>query len=114
MKYELAKRLKEAGFPQTIDRGDTYFSDSKEPCLNELDKMGEETVLQENNPIRLPTLSELIEACGEKFAGLTYDKDFNNWHTQVWMPNGMKAESLNVSSTPEEAVALCWLALNEK
>ena len=57
-----------------------------------------------------PTLSELIEACGEEFYGV---------HTthHGYKAYGGKIDSLTdegFGSTPEEAVANLWLELHEK
>lgn len=86
MNYELAKELKEAGFPQMdID----------------------ENLSGEPRPYR-PTLSELIEACGEEFYKLT--KQVEGWYAM-----SMSAlKEIGPCPTPEEAVARLWLALNKK
>lgn len=89
MNYELAKKLKEAGFPKQLTKG-LYFP----------------------NDVYLPTLSELIEACGEGFHNLEKFKI-------KWMANGCKYPDENNTylvegSTPEEAVANLWLVLNKE
>lgn len=81
MNYELAKKLKDAGFPQD---GIGQFIDVK---------------------LASPTLSELIEACGDKFRGLSKRA---NWRAQDVM--GIE----EFGDTPEEAVANLYLALNNK
>lgn len=92
MNYALAKELKEAGFPQT---GNGEF----------IDAIGIGPVLG-NNDVYVPTLSELIEACGEPIT--------------LWiMSNRTDAqkggtEIMETGTTPEEAVARLWLALNKK
>ena len=105
MNYELVKKLKDAGFPHTCNTycRDGYYGD--EVCCS-----SEHTM--ERDKICVPTLSELIEACGEKFMGL------------VKFEKGFKASGFDKKSdhpvhvkdgdTPEEAVATLWLALNEK
>lgn len=91
MNYELAKKLKEAGYPQEynpkydIGGGSAPGSD-----------------------IRKPSLSELIEACGDRIWSITR-------HGNIWQTNfkdGMGGESSG--STPEEAVTNLWLELNKK
>ena len=62
MQYELAKKLKDAGFPQ-LDYS----------CiLQDL----EDVAIQDKNDSSVwyykPTLSELIEACGEEFDAVKY------------------------------------------
>ena len=143
MNYELAKQLKEAGFPQNFDIGDwfytervnkhiwekprcigglkthlkykTYKESYKEVpececdwCLTVLGEMGIEKV------IKIPTLSELIEACGEDFQKLEKiisDRLGNKWQ-------GVGGEGIRdieiEAKFPEEAVAKLWLKLNEK
>ena len=87
MNYELAKQLKDAGFPQ-VDLGGFNFGDD----------------------LNYPTLSELIEACGKNgnnyFAAL-YNQ-MSEWQaTSIYNDEGK-------GSTPEEPVANLWLALNKK
>lgn len=102
MKYELAKRLKDAGFPQDYSEGilNGNFAFKK-------DKMA-----------YAPTLKELIMACGEKYNGyefvLTYSID--GWFCNYFDDNfdGMSELKNGKGKTPEEAVANLWLALNEK
>jgi len=102
--YELAKELKDVGFPQK-GKGETFQ-------LN-----WAETTTASGNTAYIPTLSELIEACGEGFTkllrcrviqidteGVTYmfrAIDFNGLSTELYR-------------TPEEAVARLCLALNKK
>jgi hypothetical protein len=91
MTYELAKELKEEGFPQ----GDNY---------NPVHRIFEGDVYD-------PTLSELIEACGESFANL------RRWPDQTFsaftFPNKIGVSEPYTGSTPEEAVARLWLALRK-
>lgn len=103
--YELVKQLKDAGFMQKIG---THSFDSVRLIL-EGKELGE--------PCYIPTLSELIESCGEKFTSL--------WKMQEgWQAKYMKGIIDNSSnpvviirgngSTPEEAVARLFLELNKK
>lgn len=103
MKYELAKQLKEAGFPYKIytccDNTDTEHecrADKSDCILKTLNSH---------------TLSELIEACGEKFGFLSKVQGENSFIAQV--PGGI-VQFKDKSSTPEEAVAKLWLELNKK
>ncbi len=110
MTYELAKQLKDAGFPN-IRIGD-YFehtmgshSDTRdsEPCYCNQDK--------------LPFLSELIEACGEDIIGLT--RMWQGVYLKGWgaIYSARSIDSFHScieGSTPEEAVAKLWLELNKK
>ncbi len=93
MTYELAKKLKDAGFPQ-----------------NGFDK--EPLTWQEKHHAYFPALSELIEACGAEFKELMRvphpHLDKNPWYCRGW------ETEIFEGSTPEEAVANLWLALNNK
>ena len=85
MDYELAKALKDAGFPQSGD-SQLWFSD-----------------------VYIPTLSEIIEACGEDFGSLTkvvYDS------VDKWECRDRTGYIEIVEHTPEEAVAKLWLELS--
>lgn len=92
MTYELAKQLKDAGFPQ---KENTYWKNER----------GEGTL-----GVYAPTLSELIEACGEEFYSirkqtLKYCAESVASDDRFFQAKG---------STPEEAVANLWLELNKK
>jgi len=91
--YPLAVELKNAGFPQK--QGEAYL-------------MGENhEIVYDLAPYR-PTLSELIEACGEKFYQLT---DMGIGWTAI---DNVERWHRGDGKTPEEAVARLWLALNKK
>jgi hypothetical protein len=93
MNYELAKKLKDAGFP--IQEWIQHKDGSRQPYL--------------------PTLSELIEACSE-FSSLTKSPR-NTWYTakqQGYPNNTYELVVGDEYPTPEEAVANLWLALNSK
>lgn len=102
MTYELAKQLKDAGFPQNG------------------------TPL---NMVNYADLSELIEACGDDFRNLEkHDEEEINMAAILdidsrWTAYGTEKERNDkrlalipnyFGSTPEEAVANLWLALNKK
>ena len=89
MDYELAEQLKHAGFPQRLNRDDR-----------------ENQILTDNELVHYPDLSELIEACGEPFAFLK--KTLSN----EWISVSYGFKSSAPCSTPDEAVAKLYLALN--
>jgi hypothetical protein len=96
MTYELAKKLQDAGFPLEAMRFDQM---SKPPT----------DVRELKNP---PTLSELIEACGDKFQllELQYMPEEDELYPE-WM--ALSTNNLcGVADTPEEAVANLWLVLH--
>lgn len=90
--YELAKKLKDAGFPQEMKDG-SMLDDG----LNN-EGYGPETAYD-------PTLSELIEACGESFVMLGHRG--SGWFSE-------SISNIGNGTTPEEAVANLWLELNKK
>lgn len=114
MNYGLAKKLRDAGFPQdgknyTVTGGRRYAEG-----------------INSDEFAYVPTLSELIEACGDI---LLYKLPKNNkWSGEkgVWVASDVKeylcADTYfidtsfdgHIGLTPEEAVARLWLALNKK
>jgi len=111
MNYELALKLKEAGFPQH-DRVSLYYLGP--------DRVGYLTAFQDTRTpdgmvvsneglIKLVTLEELIEACGDNFGSLEHTDSVPRWHA-VKFPLNLGFHS----DTPTEAVANLWLALNVK
>lgn len=99
MNYELAKQLKDAGFPQEGDGGyalDNDCKDERDTC----ECMG-----------YVPTLEELIGMCGDGSHGINrlYRIDDGQWAA-----TGNDDFKDGVGTTPSEAVAWLWLALNKK
>lgn len=106
MTYELAKQLKDAGFPQKILAG-----------------AGDGHLLQDYvyGIVYAPTLSELIEACGKNFREL---KGLGHPYRLTLLgirPDGTHKDWSAISTnkiecfgqTPEEAVAALYLKLHE-
>lgn len=91
MNYELAKQLKDAGFPHT------WCSEDDCSCLS----------TEGNHTFCYPTLSDLIQVCGDGFVSLNKGMFPNQW---MCLGNGVQIGG----SSPEEAVARLWLALNKK
>jgi len=98
MTYELAKELKDAGFPLGC-RGCRV-------CLDGPAQTGKECLMTLDCTCHLPTLSELIEACGEVTFNLKHDPP-SAW--VAWV--GSDVNDMRAGFTPEEAVARLWLAL---
>lgn len=110
--YELAKKLKDAGFPQWNyqKKGDVFCRGTDKECY-------------------IPTLSELLEACGKGFYALyspvdLYTPPGEAFGLMAWVAVSPGSEYLpgkvidfghkaGAASTPEEAVANLWLALQE-
>jgi len=103
MTYETAKKLKDAGFEQEglglLMNGNVYALGFSEPT----------------GDMYYPTLSELIEACGDEFdllekreiAYFAFGSSKNSRMMKIHPYRGSGA-------TPEEALTNLWLALNEK
>lgn len=106
MNYELVKKLKNAGFKLRI------FIDYKDKNLDgktiNIPIWGNLFLIDGNAYIQ-PTLSELIEACGD---GTIVERvNANTSHARVF---GYGDKYVERGSTPEEAGANLWLAFNEK
>lgn len=96
--YELAKRLRDAGFPGS-------------------ERWGENGGKMMVDIFDVPTLEELIEACGERYTLLKRERD-GHWRATGAIRASQKRERFRevhlYGSTPEEAIAMLWLALNKK
>lgn len=103
MNYELALELKNAGFQQP--EGHLNYRGLFLNPDNEIDSRWEEGVAY------VPTLSELIEACGDEFEGIY--KEVEGWSASADKVSGWE-DYEGRGSTPEEAVARLWLALHAK
>ena len=112
MTYKLAFELKNAGFPLKEHKFYDDFSGVFDRCYNcpELDKEGVMSWC-------VPTLSELIEACGDKFIDLALVRreispELREREGQWYASAGMPLIEI-YSHTPSEAVARLWLELNK-
>lgn len=114
MNYELAKELKDAGFPQ--DKSEYFFVVTPN-AIERLHCTFVERVRHITTEIVSdPTLEELIEACGEGFDGLMSQKRVSD-SLGEWVAMKDRYKSLDecfFGKTPTEAVARLWLALNKK
>lgn len=106
MNYQLAKELKDAGFPQTGAETmnhelDVFLESDGSLCRawNRLEKGA-----------RVPHLEELIEACGNVIS-LMVGKDKTVALNET---NPMESTSRGEGATPTEAVARLWLSLHTK
>ena len=105
--YVLAKKLKDAGFPQ-----ETIWGYREHASLNKK----EEPVLDLRKSTNLkelacaPTLSELIEECGKGYFILE-SSQYMGW--QAFKGLNREIGYGNSFNTPEEAVAELWLELNK-
>ena len=130
MNYTLAAKLKLSGFPQKgLSGGFKLYPEEDENAPKEISRgtvlklsdipMG--GVLWVDNSAYAPTLSELIESCGDNIE--TIQKGSwrgkgkwvaykNRWDDSISMP--IMIEPVGVGETPEESVARLWLVLNQK
>lgn len=92
MNYDLAKEMENAGWKFKEIAVDTYIGVNKP-----------------DGGMLAPTLSELIEACGEKFSGLLKIQGESRFKCVA--PGDIFSIE---AETPEEAVARYWLYLNTK
>jgi hypothetical protein len=116
MTYELAQKLKKAGFPQR--RNPVRFFDTQ------IDSEG--NLITEGEMVHIPNLSELIEVCGDIILyKLPKDNEWNSNTKDVWVADKIGsyfcADEHFVDTdvcgetglTPEIAVANLYLKLNK-
>lgn len=103
MTYKLAKQLKDAGFPfKTTNFG----PNEKVEKAFFLDKPYGMGYIE-------PTLSELIEACGDRLTVQKIEGNVDHFNYIAWIDIGTNPMKY-ASSTPEEVVAKLWLKINVK
>ncbi len=116
MNYELAKKLKDMGFPQEGIWGTKYykpnggfFTCTAPTCSGEIVMFGD---------AKIPTLSELIEACGERGVFSLVRRSNTALKSWEWIATTPHLEIRSLVEgfglTPEEAVSELWLSLNKK
>ena len=102
MDYELAKQLHDAGFP--FQKTSIGF------------EMVSEHVRYNESPLayRVPTLEELIEACGDEFI-LLKNMMLDRWYAKGYIRKP-KIKERHISTyelSPKVAVAKLWLEINK-
>ena len=109
--YELAKKLKDAGFKVEHE----YEKTCKHGQIKDVGYPIIACECGKDDWVYSPTLSELIEACGERFSSLNIgiDRMYHAWATRN---NDIKhiEDIYGEGEAPEEAVANLWLKLNKK
>ena len=102
--YELVKALKEAGF---ITEDKPVGESTREHRF----MAREEFFVDEEGQYDVPTLSQLIRACGETVFSIhcSPHRISVEWHEALF-----DEQEVFEGSTPEEAVARLWLNLNKK
>lgn len=104
MTHELARRLKEAGFPQVYKYGKLYYNSQKGFIPASFALQNERMV---DGDLRFPDLNELVEACGARFWNLAQLSD-----NKTWVVHSVYPDHRETGFTPEEALAKLWIALN--
>ena len=111
MNYELAKKLKNAGFP---------FREVQE-IIKLQPNAGWFTLMAsfinfDGVDYYMPTLSELIEVVGGGFAELQRNGSFTRYtpKNDKWIAWGVNRSIMGGGKTPSEAVANLYLELNKK
>lgn len=102
MDYKLCKKLKDVGFPQP----------------NSVEALRDGRLLKD---VPIPTLSELIEACGDRFVSLRLIESGLMPEDEKWKVRGIVGEdgdgeplyAINFYESPEIAVANLYIKLNE-
>jgi hypothetical protein len=100
MNYELARKLKDAKFPQNT--GIAITSNNVKFNITKTDILTDEMCYE-------PTLSELIEECGKDIEVLC--QTFPGWTAYSDDPENSSDYKSGIGNTPEEAVANLWLVL---
>ena len=108
--YELAKKLKEAKWPQELREGDRYYYLGYGD-FSKLDIFWEGRTLTTIGTVKVPTLSELIETLGKWFFGLSQAEP-GLWYCHSGFVNGTRLGTEGKS--PEEAVAKLWIDINKR
>ena len=117
LSYETAKKLKEAGFPQStnIYKNECYVE--KVSYANLFTAMAHTLTIQgkETEVIVTPTLEELIEACGNVI-NFSVHKLRDCWWAGSSDRDRIQEDELpsGEGSTPSEAVANLWLVLHSR
>jgi hypothetical protein len=112
MNYELAKQLKDAGFPQKTNFGSFFYHE--EPTEFGTPKVTKwlenlTTLQQPSCDVLCPTLEELIELCRERKSGFRLICGSDG----IWNATLIDHSEVGRGSSPTEAVARLWLVLNK-
>ncbi len=113
MDIELAKELKEAGYPQDADL--FYWmasSGGNHSVIYGIPTEPEKHKRKGTEFYAMPMLADLIKECGNEFEAIS-KRGEDQWlaMSKVELPDDSQG---GFGKTPEEAVAKLWLALNQK
>lgn len=109
MTHEFAKQLKEAGFPQDAVVGTFFFNGMGNLILIDADLVGKTWVTY----ARCPTLSELMEACGDRELEFRVRNDYSCVRTNA-ISNEDGVPLWFEGATADEAIGRLWIALHRK
>ena len=104
--YQLAQALKEAGFPQSTTN--VFY-----PCKHKVSDCDCKK-FDWKDAVYIPTLEELIEACGDDFFVLAKCIYTNGNKYKADGRSNIPYPPEGLGKTAEEAVARLWLALNKE
>jgi hypothetical protein len=118
MTYELCEKLKEVGFPQNFRYGynrDVFYRGIRTPFRAIQEAKYEDGMLIEymRECVIIPSLSELILACGEKFECL-YRIVNQDLSIKYWKCHAFGFSDIPSGVDPEIAVANLFIKINEK
>lgn len=97
--YTLAKELKDSGFPQSNHDDETCTASVGLGC---------------HCGSYIPTLEELIDACGDKLLSFGRMEGKDGIVAWIARPHPRTETGDFMAATPTEAVAMLWLALHKK
>ncbi len=104
LNYEDCKELKDAGFP---------MKKLKDYDMTQCPFIWGHFKADDGESYIQPSLSELIEACGERFGGLVRHYD-NTWSATEYLQFSTGSIQITHGSSQEKAVKNLWIALNKK
>lgn len=115
MEYALLEELRDAGFPFQ-EHAKTASYDLAAVLISTTGFANEDLAVfkGEQKIYQVPALSNLIRACGDGFMSLHTSRDLASRGISGWWCWREGDTNGNHFSTPEEAVARLWLALNKK
>jgi hypothetical protein len=119
LSYQTAVKLKEAGYPFKTFRKIYAIQEPTETTTGEIWCRSTPELLDPEKEYLVPTLEELIEACGDDFSSLhsvgagfsaEVNADCEKEECEEECPGHHSYKG--IGTTPSEAVSNCWLALN--
>ena len=112
---KICVELKKAGFPQWHKSGGgkygLYYHFNTVETEQDLWDWSENHLHVFDKAVMIPTLSELIEACGNDFYSLSYVGESGS--EKMWEADSNNTDIFVYGKTPEEAVAYLFLKLKK-